>query len=149
MIVTVEEVIRHAEQFEERLADHYTDLAEHAQREGVRLVATYMSQHHQMISEALRDLCLDDAWRLDTVMLQFGPDCLDCHICDGMELPSEASASEMLDAAIRLDDCLLCFYRQVLDQPVPPEIEDLFDSLCLFETTDKVALKKIKATNYF
>jgi hypothetical protein len=149
MIVTVKEVIRYAEQFEERLADHYANLAEHAQREGVRLVARYMSQHHRMMVEALRNLCLDEDWRLSTVLLQFGPDAVDCHICDGMELPSGASAAEMLDAAVMLDDCLLRFYRQVLDQPVPPEVEDLFDSLCLFETADKVTLKKIKATDYF
>ncbi|MHC5142149.1 MAG: hypothetical protein ACYSOY_00945 [Planctomycetota bacterium] len=64
-------------------------------------------------------------------------------------LPADPTASEVLDAAIEFDDCLVKMYHSVADQPVSQDIKDFFESLIRNLEKDEVELKKIKAMDYF
>ena len=52
-VITIEDVLKHAERFEQMLADYYADLSKHSCREGVRLLTNYMSRHRKRIADAL------------------------------------------------------------------------------------------------
>ena len=49
-IVTVAELLQHAEVFERMLVEFYERIAEHTQREGVRLLTNYTSRYRQRIA---------------------------------------------------------------------------------------------------
>jgi|ETNmetMinimDraft_15_1059895.scaffolds.fasta_scaffold34870_2 hypothetical protein len=55
-VITIEDVLKHAERFEQMLADFYADLSKHSCREGVRLLTDYMSRHRERIVDALEKL---------------------------------------------------------------------------------------------
>ena len=59
-------------------------------------------------------------------------------------LPAEPSASEVLDAAVQFDDCLVKMYHSVADQPVSQEIKDFFEYQIHDMETDEIQLKKLK-----
>ncbi len=148
-VVTIADVLHHAERFEQMLADFYANLAEHTSREGVRMLTDYMSRHRNRIAEALEKLSPEDAKEVCAVPLRYEPQAADCHCFDGIDLPPDATSASVLDTAVILDECLVKLYRQVLQQPVDGHVRDVFESLVRAEQRDEIQLKKIKAMNYF
>ncbi len=148
-VITIEDVLKHAERFEQMLADFYANLSEHSYREGVRLLTDYMARHRKRIAEALEKLSPEQVRRVCSAPLRYEPHAADCRCFDRIELPDNASAAAVLDAAVILDECLVRLYRQVLQQPVDEEIRELFESLVRAEQRDEIELKKIKAMDYF
>ncbi len=148
-VITIEDVLKHAERFERMLADFYADLSKHSCREGVCLLTDYMSRHRTRIVEALDKLSPEQVRQVCSAPLRYEPQAADCRCFDGIDLLDDPSASAVLDAAVIFDECLVRLYRQVLQQPVDEEIRELFESLVRTEQRDEIELKKIKAMDYF
>ncbi len=148
-IVTVADVLKHAEAFEQMLAEYYSDLSEHAVREGVRLLTDYMSRHQARIAAALDKLSPQQILRIGNTPLRYEPQAADCRCFEGVELAADATAAQVLDVAVRFDECFVNLYRQVVQQPVDEEIKEIFESLIRAEQNDEIRLKKIKAMDYF
>ncbi len=148
-VVTIEDVLKHAERFEQMLADFYAELSGHSSREGVRMLTDYMSRHRKRIAEALEKLSPQQSSRICSAPLRYEPQAADCRCFKRVELHDNATAAEVLDAAVILDECLVNLYRQVLQQPINEEIRGLFESLVRAEQRDEIELKKIKAMDYF
>ena len=91
----------------------------------------------------------EEIYRICHTPLRYEPHGADSHCFEGVELPPDATAAEVLDAAIEFDECLVRFYRQVVRQPVDQKIKALFESLIRMEQDDEIELKKIKAMDYF
>lgn len=148
-IITIDDVLKHAEKFEQMLADFYADLAKHTSRDGVRLLTGYMSRHRVRILDTLGKLSLEQVHRICSTPLQYEPNAADCNCFNRIELADDASAAAILDAAVVLDECLVKLYRQVLQQPLDEEIRAVFEDLLRSEQCDEIELKKIKAMDYF
>ena len=148
-VVTVADVLRQAERFEQMLRDYYARLSERTTREGVRLLADYMSRHRVRIARILDRLSGAQVRRICVAPLRYQPQDADGRRLEGMELSQQATAAEVLDAAIAFDECLIRLYRHVVRQPVDQEVRELFESLIRSEERDEIELKKIKAMDYF
>jgi hypothetical protein len=151
-VVTIAEVLRHVEEFEDMLADFYAKLSHQTTQEGVRLLTDYMSRHRRRTHIALFKLPVESVEQIHRIchtLLRYEPHGADCHCFEGIELPPDATAAEVLDIAIKFDECLVQFYRQVVRQPVDQEVKQLFESLIRWEQDDEIELKKIKAMDYF
>ena len=147
--VTVDDVLRTAEGFEERLVGYYKALCDSSTREGVRLLAGYMGRHRRRLSVALERLSANERERVCACPIRYEPVAPEVSCFKDRELAPDATAHEVLDVAIEIDECLVELYRQVLQQDLEQEVRDLFESLVRSEERDEVALKKIKATDYF
>jgi len=148
-IVTIDDVLKHAEKFEEMLAGFYGRLAERTTREGVRLLTDYMSRIRVRLKQGLQRLSPEIIERVRRERLRYEPQAADCRCFEGIELPAGASAAAVLDAAVTFDECLVRLYWQVLRQTADPDIRDVFESLVSAEERDEIELKKIRATDYF
>ena len=147
--VSVEDVLEHARGFEQELAAYFRNIADNTTRDGVRLIADYMSRHRLRLEGALRDMSPEQRKRLKRVMLPFDPEVADCHCFEELQLTPDSTAAEVLDAAIRLDSCLVSLFKQALQETVDPVARELFESLVRSEERDAVRLKKMKAMDYF
>lgn len=148
-VITVADVVHHAEAFERMLADYYRQVAGATQREGVRLLTDYMSRHRVRLREELARLDPEAVRRVLATPIRYEPQAADCRCFEGVNLPPEATAAEVLDAAIRFDECLINLYRQAERQATDPEVQGLFQGLIRTEERDEIELKKIKAMDYF
>ena len=148
-IVTIAQVLACAEDFERMLAEFYARLSQQTTREGVRLLTDYMSRHRQRTHEALSKLPGRDMYRICKIPLRYDPHAADYHCFEGVDLSPDATAVEVLDTAVKFDECLVLFYRQVVCQDVDKKVKELFESLIQWEEHDEIELKKIKAMNYF
>lgn len=142
-------VLRRAGDFEHQLMTYYLDLAEQSTREGVRLLTDYMARHRRRLAEALERFPADEYRRISALPLRYEPVSAECDHFETRILPPDATAADVLDVAIELDECLIAIYRQVAQQDVEPDVKELFESLVHREERDEVLLKKIKATHYF
>jgi hypothetical protein len=147
-VVLVAKVLDHADEFERRLAEFYRGLALKTAREGVRLLTDHMSRHRQRTRIVLAILPSGKLHRMRSSHLRYEPH-LDHHLLEIIDLGLDPSASEVLDLAIRCDECLVGLYRQVVEQPIDQEVRELFEILIRRECCDMVMLKKIKAMDYF
>ncbi len=148
-VITMQEVFRHAEAFERMLADFYGKLAQRTEREGVRLLTSYMSRHRERIADALSKLDEDQIRRIRSVPLHYQPQAADCRCLEGVEIPDDAGAREVVDAAVTFDECLVRLYRQAARQSADDEVRALFEGLIRAEQRDEIELKKIQAMDYF
>ncbi len=148
-VTTIDDVLKHAERFEQMLSDYYTELSEHSTREGVRLLTDYMSRHRVRIKEALSELSSEQMHHICSTPLRYEPQAADPRCFEGVNVPPTATAAHVLDTAVTFDECLIKLYRQVLQQPLEQEVKELFESLLHAEQRDEIELKKIKALDYF
>lgn len=148
-VVTVQDILDRAQQFEQLLADYYANVSKHADREGVRLLTDYMSRHRERILAALEKLSAERIHRICSAPLRYEPQAADCRCFEGMDLSKDATAGQVLDAAVTFDECLVSLYRQVLQQPVDQEVTALVGGFLRAEQRDEIELKKIKAMDYF
>jgi len=151
-ITTIAQVLEHAEKFERMLAEFYANISNETEREGVRLLTDYMSRHRIRSHEILSKLPVDSAdqiYKIYHTPLQYEPCGADKHSFDNINLSPDATSSRVLDAAIQLDECLVDFYKQVVNQPIDQNVKQLFEGLIQAEEYDEIALKKIKAMDYF
>jgi rubrerythrin len=148
-VITVEDVLRTAEDFESALVDYYADLSERTTKQGVKLLVDYIGRHRRRLSEALDRLPEGASERIRSRPIRYEPVPPDRSCFEDNVLPPDASASEVLDIAVEVDECLMALYRQVLRQDLDPEVRELFEGLVKCEERDTIDLKKIKAMDYF
>jgi len=147
--VTIGQVLDHVEEFEDLLAEFYQRFSKENSHEGVKLLTDYMSRHTHHIRDFLSKLPEDQLRHIMKVRLSYEPHSPGCHCFEEIDLSPDANATQVLDAAVLLDECLMQLYRQVVRQPVEYQIKELFEELILTLEQDEVQLKKIKAMNYF
>ncbi len=149
-IITIAEVLERVNEFERILAEFYANLSQTSTREGVRLLTDYMSRHRQRTLEALAKLPTKQMRHIRRIPLRYDPQGgADKHCFEGVDLPPDATAAEVLDTAIEFDEDLIRFYRHVLQHTGNREIKELFESLIRREQNDEIEMKKIKAMDYF
>jgi len=148
-VITVEDVLKTAEEFESRLVEYYADVSERTTSEGVRLLSGYIGRHRRRLAEALSQLSDEARTRICGCPIRYEPAKPHCSCFEGAGLRPDAPAAEILDIAVEVDECLIELYKQVLRQDLDPEVRALFESLVQCEEWDEVELKKIKATDYF
>ena len=148
-VITVADVLRTVEDFESRLVDYYAEISAHTKSEGVHLLADYMGRHRRRLTEALSRVPEGKRARISACHIRYQPDKPSCSRLESRRLMPDAPASEVLDLAVEVDECLIGLYKQVLRLELDPEVRELFESLLHCEEWDEVELKKIKAMDYF
>ena len=149
LAITLGEILGHVEHFEQLLADYYRNLSRKTTHEGVRLLTDYMSRHSLRIHELLERVPVDARKVICSTPIPYMPQLPGKNNIKQVNLPADPTASEVLDAAIQFDDCLVKMYQSVANQPVSQDIKDFFEGLIRNIENDEVELKKIKAMHYF
>ena len=148
-VITVDDVLKTAEEFEARLVEYYNEISRRTTSEGMRLMACYIGRHRRRLSQAMSRMPDDARARVCSRPIRYEPAPPDRSCFESNPLSPDAPANEILDIAVQVDECLIGLYKQVLQQELDPEVRELFESLVQCEEWDEVELKKIKAMDYF
>ena len=85
-----------------------------------------------------------------SIPVRYEPQAIDRHCLMLAQLGPDATAVEVLETAITLNECLVRLYRQTLQQcEDDQEARDVLESLIRSEERDEIELNKIKAMDYF
>ena len=148
--VTIEELIRRAGEFEEKLEHCYADIRDKSENDGVRLLTYYLSRHCKHLQEAIENFNHEEIERIKKIRLkydiEFWPEknfrALDCS-------SEEIRGERLLEYAVEHETLLVSLYKSILNQPLTKEAENFFECLIRIEEKNIVMLKKMIAMDYF
>ena len=73
---------------------------------------------------------------------KFTPSCRIEDILASVTIPADPSLDDLMDIAIRLEDCFVSLYRHAASQAVSAEIRDVFEHLELETVKDRTKLAR-------
>ena len=146
---SIAEIIEHAEKFEQDLVEFYRGISNHTSHEGARMVTDYIALHTRHIKEMLSELPEEKRQHICSIPLSYKPAIPGKQCFEFIELPDDATADDVLEAAISFDECLLQMYRCVARQDSERDVKEFFEELVQTLERNQVELKMIKAENYF
>ena len=83
--------------------------------------------------------------RIVKIPLQYEPHIPGTHCFKEIKLATDANPHEILDAAIKFDECMVQMYRQIAHQPVHKDVKEFFENLQQMEQNDQLELEKNKS----
>lgn len=149
-IVMLGELLDRARAFEDRLALYFESLRDQSRDNGVRLLTYYMRRHRRHQREMIAELAPDLLAHIREIKVRhdmtFQPETAFYTLTVP---PAEMTGEQLLTAAVKYDETLLDFYRQILAEPVNVEARSVIESMIQIEEYDLVVMKKMIAMGYF
>lgn len=149
-IVNIGDLLDRAADFERRLEQYYAEIRDQSKDNGVRLLTYYFSRHCRHLPEVLKEYSPQIIAHVRKIELKQDISFVPEKEFHAMGTPPDAVRGlELLEAAVKYDTALVNLYREILEQPLIGQAQELFDSLIHVEERDIVMLKKMAAMNYF
>jgi len=126
---SIAEIIEHAEKFEQDLVEFYREISNHTSHEGARMVTDYIALHTRHIKEMLSELPEEKRQHICSIPLSYKPPIPGKQCFEFIELPDDATADDVLEAAISFDEDLLQMYRCVARQDSGQDVKEFFEEL--------------------
>jgi hypothetical protein len=137
---TVRHVVDDARKFHKALEALYEKQSERTDRDRLRMILDFMGRHETALEKWTAETEAGMAPRILDMRLHFMPDIAECEDFGGTTLSEDISVQEAIRAALRFDDCLVAYYRQMAEGPVPPEVKRLFRVFLRTEQSEERAV---------
>lgn len=145
---TTQQLIDHVRTIHQSLSDHYNHVWSESHKPMTQMLLDYLSTHESRLSNALQryeeqlpDKLLN-TWFQFTTTGELGQ----C-VANG-NINADSSPEELLDFAIRMDDCLINFYKSMYDEAETKPIRELFgDLLAMEEAEERLMVKQMLSAN--
>lgn len=132
-----QDIIDQARAFHTRLVGYYGDLSEQSHTPRLQLLLDYLSRHESNLAAALKRYESDASRRILETWFSYVPDERELNACAILNLDADMDADELVDAAMRYDDCLISLYRQIERTAAVPEVREVFANLLALEEQEK------------
>jgi len=141
-VQTAKDVIEQTKAFHRKLGDFYQDLSDKVEKERVKILLEYMSRHHDNLA-AIVDEYEDSVSEnvLNTWFMYVNKEC-DLSPFFDANIGPEMTAQQAIKIAVDLDKCLLETYEAMLQNEVPDEVSEVFESLLEMEKIEKIKMAK-------
>lgn len=141
-VQTAKDVIEQTKAFHRKLGDFYQDLSDKVEKERVKILLEYMSRHHDNLA-AIVDEYEDSVSEnvLNTWFMYVNKEC-DLSPFFDANIGPEMTAQQAIKIAVDLDKCLLETYEAMLQNEVPDEVSEVFESLLEMEKIEKIRMAK-------
>ena len=138
--VTVRDILELAKNIHHRLSEYFQQLADTEERERIRMLLQYL-QRHEVGMENYVNAC--ENLVLEHVLETWYPYVPETNIQNEIEnahISPTSSLSEIISAAIRLDNCLVNLYRRMADTATSEDVKHLFEELLSLEEKEEFRL---------
>jgi hypothetical protein len=130
-------IIDHARQFHKQVGAYYHHLADHSERERLRLLLEYMSRHEERLEAALADYeGAAPAKILDTWLQSANETDAFKTACDKLrtvKIDSSSDVDDIMQLGVELSDCLIGVYRDLAQRAEPDSVQQVFENLLHME----------------
>jgi rubrerythrin len=135
-IMTTEQarsIIDHTRDFHRRISLYYHRLADSTQKQRVKLLLDYMSEHEQRLANCISDYeetaptSIMNTWFQSASNTDAGKSLQD------IELEPNQSVDDIIDLGIQVSECVLVVYRNLVDQVEPESVQQVFANLLSME----------------
>ncbi|MBN1835923.1 MAG: hypothetical protein JW820_08730 [Spirochaetales bacterium] len=138
----VREIFDIARRFHEQLGHLYQRCSEQTERKRARLLLDYLSRHEENLSVCLARFEERVAPVVLDTWFQYVPDGIPLRDLETLELQPHMTIKEATALAMRMDDILIGFYRELAGNAETREARELFQSLLEMETNEEILLQR-------
>lgn len=139
---TTRDIIDLARKFHGELSAFYQRMGDQASKGRVRLLLQYMSRHEKHLEECLQDYERDASRRILETWFQYTPGAVPLEHLERVRLEPEMSIEDVVDVALRLDECLIRLYQEMADKADSREVAEVFCNLLDLERKEEVCLTR-------
>ncbi|HBA84585.1 MAG TPA: hypothetical protein DCZ95_10865 [Verrucomicrobia bacterium] len=126
-----------ARQFHQALSEYYTKNSELASNEKMQVLLTYMSRHEQNMVEALARYEDGASKKVLNTWFKYPPEMKHAKCFECLELSPDMSPDDIMETALRVDQCLVALYKQAAEKSVSQDVKDLFKQLLAMEQKEE------------
>lgn len=135
--ITVREILDQAQEIHHRLGEHFHQLADDAEKDRLRMLLHYLQRHESSMEESIREFeALARESVLNTWYL-FVPETDIQKEIEAAHITETSSPSDIIGAAIRLDNCLIKLYEKMADTAASEDVRNLFEELLRMEQKEE------------
>lgn len=139
---TTQDVLNHIREFHKKASALYQELAEKEEQKRLQLLLNYMSRHEAHLEQSLAQYEQETSQKILDTWFQYIPDQQLLQPIQDVEVEPNASVQEIVDLAMRLDDCLIALYKEMIEHAAANEVKEVFQNLLEMEKQEQHQLAR-------
>ena len=132
-----QDVLDHVRAFHDDLGKRYEQLSSESQQERIKMLLNYLGRHERHLEECLADYEETASRGILETWFKFVPQEARLLKLDDMKLTPDMSVDDIVDVALRMDNCVVELYRELADISVSQQVKDVFTNLLTMEEEQK------------
>ena len=132
-----QDVLDHARTFHNELRRLYEQLSTETQKERVKMLLEYLSHHEKHLEQSLAAYEESASERVLDTWFKYVPQEDKLKEFQDVKLEPDMSIDDVVDVALRMDNCLVEFYKDMAEVAVIPEVKEVFTNLLAMEEKEK------------
>lgn len=126
-------ILDHTRDFHQRISQYFHHLADSTQRQRVKLLLDYMSEHERRLADCVRDYEEAASASIMNTWIQ-SSSCTDAaKLLDDFQLKPDQPIEDVIELGLRISECALEVYRHLADRAEPESVRQVFLNLLALE----------------
>jgi rubrerythrin len=140
---TTRDVLDFVKQFHRKARNLYRELANHEDQERLKLLLDYLSRHENHLAKSLADYEQEASEKILDTWFQYVPDLALLEPINNIDIVPNLSVDEIIELAMRLDNCLIELYKEMIDNSAAiSEVKEVFQNLLEMEKQEQHQLAR-------
>ncbi len=141
---TTKDVIDHARDFHRQVSEFYDRLSVNTQKQRVKMLLEYMSRHESRLEKGLAEYEHEVSQKILNTWFQYPPpkDTIAIGIDLSIEGKEDLSVDEVIELALKIDDCLVGLYKSMVECSEFDEVKEVFNNLLEMEKHEETKFVK-------
>jgi len=129
MFRTTKEMLDRVTSFHQELTKIYFQINAIHEKEKLDLVLEYMEQHKRRLQENLKLYEREAPEKIKNIWLKYISEEDLPEYCKNIRLTASMSVGEVIETSLKFDDCLITFYKKVVEKCPYAEVQNIFENL--------------------
>lgn len=129
MYRTTKEILDHVTSFHQKLKEIYFKIGDLDEKEKLDLMLDFTEQHRRRLQENLNLYEKETPAKIKKIWLKYVSEDDLTNECKYINLNPNMSIEDVIDTALKFEDCLIRFYEKVVERCHFPEVQKIFENL--------------------
>ena len=128
------EFIDYVRSFHHSLSEFYSNLKNDTQKEKVKMILDYLSEHECKMESTLFEFRESVSKKVSKTWFSFIESNQSWKCLENIQFKGEMSIDEIVEKAVELDECLISLYKHLSDYSSVAEVKSFFESMSDMES---------------
>ena len=145
---TVGDILQYSKELHVHARTLYEQIKDNSQRERVDMMLDLLSEHEKTLGAQVADLQGSASDAVLSEWHQFEPKKIEEVLADCKSLNNDMSVDDLVDVALKLDDFMIDFYRQIASEATSRATREIFTNLIELEENEKMQIVRASLSAY-
>jgi len=139
---TTKDVLDHAREFHTQLSEFYTLLSRKSEKQRVKLLLDYMSEHEKYLEETLARYEEEVSGKILNTWSQYPPPKEILETCREISITKtdDLTVDDVIEMAVKLNQCLIDLYKEMIKNSETDQMREIFTNLMEMEKRQELEL---------